>query len=97
MHGMRGVAGSQSVIVAIAKALSVDRTFLDEAYLHRPHTCAADRRRFVTLQPDGAVPMGLRVLRTQRIDRVMAAEVAGAKTAGLSPARGLASCRMPRR
>ncbi len=50
---------------AIAKALSVNRTLLDEAHLPLPRTYAAERRRFVTVQLDGAVPMGLGVMHTQ--------------------------------
>jgi len=52
---------------AIAKALSVNRTLLDEVYLHGPQTYAAYRHRFVTVQPDGAVPMDLEVMRTRRV------------------------------
>jgi len=66
MHGIRGVAGSRSLLEVVAKALSVDshstrmvdeaiakalsvnRTLLDEGYLPRPCMYAVDRRRFET-------------------------------------------------
>jgi hypothetical protein len=67
---------------AIAKALSVN-TLIDEVYLHGPRTYAAYRRRFVTVQPDVAVPMGLGVMRTQRFNR------GGGRGGGRGRGRGL--------
>ncbi len=81
---------------AIAKALSVNRTLLNEVYLHGPQTYAAYRHRFVTVQPDGAVPMDLEEMRTRRVFRVLAAEVAGAGAARSPLVRDLTRCQTPR-